>query len=105
LQIALEWLRQSRGDELSMIFSVWRFIFPSVFAFRKASKSYFLWLWRRDPVLEQASGQWALKSWDEVPGEKNWDQLRRCEKSWEELRRREKRREEMWAAKSWEGLR
>ena len=57
LQIALEWLRQSRGDELSMIFSVWRFIFPSVFAFRKASKSYFLWLWRRDPVLEQASGQ------------------------------------------------
>ena len=64
-------------------------------------------LWRRDPFLEQVSGQrkgemiWecAEKSWDEVRrADKSWDQLSRCEKSSEDVRRGEKRWEHIrWA--------
>ena len=48
--------------KLALMSSWWFFAFlarpsPLKFAFKKASKSYFLWLWRRDPVLEQVLGQ------------------------------------------------
>ena len=100
-------LRRSRADELLMTFLVLgAFHHPSVFACKTASKSYFC-SFGAVPGLEQASGQWAEKSWGEVRREEiSWEDVRRVYKMWEEERRDEKTWDELtWAAKSSEGLR
>ena len=91
---------------------------PFKFAFKKLQNRtfwIFLWIWRRDSILEQVLGQiraemiweWAEKSWDEVRrAEISWEDVRRDGKGLEDVRRGEKRWEDMrWADMSCEELR
>ena len=63
-----------------------RWVFDDFYPFWNRTFCDFLWLWRRDPVLEQVVGQRRAEmiwEWAEM----RWQELRSAEKMWEELRR------------------